>query len=126
MSEVASRELRNDTAGVLRRAQAGEARTITGIGKPFARLTAVQPSRRRWLSGAELAQRHKRAQADPGLRRDLASLAGAAGVLDTSVFIANESGRPLDESLMAEEVATTVITVAELTAGVGTVAGPPR
>lgn len=42
----------------------------------------------------------------------------AAGVLDTSVFIANESGRPLDESLMPEEVATTVITVAELTAGV--------
>ena len=41
-----------------------------------------------------------------------------AGVLDTSVFIANESGRPLDESLMPEEVATTVITVAELTAGV--------
>jgi prevent-host-death family protein len=76
MSEVASRELRNDTAGVLRRAQAGEARTITGIGKPFARLTAVQPSRRRWLSGAELAQRLKRVQADPGLRRDLAALAG--------------------------------------------------
>ena len=42
----------------------------------------------------------------------------AAGVLDTSVFIANESGRPLDESAMPEEVATTVITVAELTAGV--------
>ena len=42
----------------------------------------------------------------------------AAGVLDTSVFIANETGRPLDESLIPEEVATTVITVAELTAGV--------
>ena len=41
-----------------------------------------------------------------------------AGVLDTSVFIANETGRPLDESLIPEEVATTVITVAELTAGV--------
>ena len=76
MSEVASRELRNDTAGVLRRAQAGEALTITVKGKPFARLTAVQPSRRRWLSGAELAQRLKRVQADPGLRRDLAALAG--------------------------------------------------
>jgi len=42
----------------------------------------------------------------------------AAGVLDTSVFIANETGRPLDASLIPEEVATTVITVAELTAGV--------
>jgi predicted nucleic acid-binding protein len=42
----------------------------------------------------------------------------AAGVLDTSVFIANETGRPLDESAMPEEVATTVITLAELNAGV--------
>lgn len=42
----------------------------------------------------------------------------AAGVLDTSVFIANETGRALDESAIPGEVATTVITVAELTAGV--------
>ena len=41
-----------------------------------------------------------------------------AGVLDTSVFIANETGRPLDESAVPEEVATTVITLAELNAGV--------
>ncbi|MGB9222728.1 type II toxin-antitoxin system VapC family toxin [Mycobacterium sp.] len=42
----------------------------------------------------------------------------AAGVLDTSVFIATESGRQLDESLVPDEVATTVITLAELHAGV--------
>lgn len=42
----------------------------------------------------------------------------AAGVLDTSVFIANETGRLLDESAMPEEVATTVITLAELNAGI--------
>ncbi|WP_370330744.1 type II toxin-antitoxin system VapC family toxin [Mycolicibacterium hippocampi] len=42
----------------------------------------------------------------------------AAGVLDTSVFIAQESGRPLNESLIPEEVATTVITLAELNTGV--------
>lgn len=41
-----------------------------------------------------------------------------AGVLDTSVFIANETGRQLDESLVPAEVATTVITLAELNAGV--------
>ena len=76
MPEVPSRELRNDTAGVLRRAQAGEAITVTVKGKPVAHLTAIQPSRRRWLSGVELAQRLKRVQADPGLRRDLAVLAG--------------------------------------------------
>jgi predicted nucleic acid-binding protein len=42
----------------------------------------------------------------------------AAGVLDTSVFIANETGRALDESAIPEVVATTVITLAELNAGI--------
>ncbi|BCQ10594.1 ribonuclease VapC5 [Mycobacterium heckeshornense] len=41
-----------------------------------------------------------------------------AGLLDTSVFIASETGRQLEESLIPAEVATTVITVAELTVGV--------
>lgn len=76
MSEVASRELRNDTAGVLRRAEAGEIITITVKGKPVAQLTAARPGRRRWLSGSEFAQRLRRVQADSGLRRDLAALAG--------------------------------------------------
>ncbi len=42
----------------------------------------------------------------------------AAGILDTSVFIANESGRQLETTLIPEEVATTVVTLAELNAGV--------
>jgi len=42
----------------------------------------------------------------------------AAGVLDTSVFIATETNRQLNTSLIPEEVATTVITLAELNAGV--------
>jgi predicted nucleic acid-binding protein len=42
----------------------------------------------------------------------------AAGLLDTSVFIATETGRQLDESLIPAEVATTVITLAELNTGV--------
>jgi hypothetical protein len=41
-----------------------------------------------------------------------------AGLLDTSVFIATESGRQLDTSAIPDEVATTVITLAELNAGV--------
>jgi predicted nucleic acid-binding protein len=41
----------------------------------------------------------------------------AAGVLDTSVFIATETGRQLNTSLIPDEVATTVITLAELNAG---------
>lgn len=42
----------------------------------------------------------------------------SAGVLDTSVFIASETGRPLDETAIPDEVATTVVTLAELMAGV--------
>ena len=45
-------------------------------------------------------------------------MTATAGVLDTSVFIATESGRQLDESLIPDEVATTVVTLAELHVGV--------
>ncbi|WP_219416620.1 type II toxin-antitoxin system VapC family toxin [Pseudonocardia nigra] len=40
------------------------------------------------------------------------------GLLDTSVFIAAESGRPLDESRIPEDNVISVITYAELEAGV--------
>jgi predicted nucleic acid-binding protein len=40
------------------------------------------------------------------------------GILDTSVFIAQESGHPLDTDIIPEETAATVITLAELKAGV--------
>lgn len=40
------------------------------------------------------------------------------GLLDTSVFIAAESGRPLDETAIPEETALSVVTLAELQAGV--------
>jgi prevent-host-death family protein len=76
MSEVASRELRNDTAGVLRRVQAGEDITITVKGRPVAMLIAAGHQRRRWLTATELVTRLRHAQADPGLRDDLAALAG--------------------------------------------------
>lgn len=76
MSVVASRDLRNDTAGVLRRVQAGEDITVTVNGRPAAVLTAVRPQRRRWLAKTEFLARLGRAQADPGLRDDLAALSG--------------------------------------------------
>jgi prevent-host-death family protein len=75
MSVVASRDLRNDTAGVLRRVQAGDEVTITVRGRPVAQLTPLRRSRRQWLPRAELVARLRRAQADPGLRDDLARLA---------------------------------------------------
>lgn len=40
------------------------------------------------------------------------------GVLDTSVFIASESGRALNENLLPDEAAVSVVTVAELHVGV--------
>jgi predicted nucleic acid-binding protein len=40
------------------------------------------------------------------------------GLADTSVFIARESGRPLDEDKLPDELAMSVITVGELRAGV--------
>lgn len=76
MAEVASRELRNDTAGVLRRVQTGEEIVITVNGKPVAQLVPLQRARRRWLPRTELTRRLRVAQADPGLRADLARLAG--------------------------------------------------
>jgi prevent-host-death family protein len=76
MSEVASRDLRNDTAGVLKRVQAGEDVVITVNGRAVAKLVPVQPVRRRWLQRAELVRRLAHAQADPALRDDLARLAG--------------------------------------------------
>jgi len=76
MADVASRDLRNDTAGVLRRVQAGEEVVITVSGRPVAQLIPLQRSRRRWLDRAELVRRLAVARADPGLRDDLARLAG--------------------------------------------------
>jgi predicted nucleic acid-binding protein len=40
------------------------------------------------------------------------------GLLDTTIFIARESGRPIDENLLPDEAATTVVTLAQLHAGV--------
>lgn len=40
------------------------------------------------------------------------------GLLDTSVFIALESGRPIDEERIPDETAVSVVTLAELQAGV--------
>ncbi len=76
MSEIASRELRNHTASVLQRVQQGEDVVITVRGRQVAQLIPLQRSRRRWLSRDELIDILSTAQADPGLRDDLARLAG--------------------------------------------------
>jgi prevent-host-death family protein len=75
-TEVGSRELRNNTADLLRRVQAGDEIVITTRGKPVAALVPLAGERRRWLPRGELTRRLATAQADAGLRADLARLAG--------------------------------------------------
>ena len=41
-----------------------------------------------------------------------------SGLADTTVFIARESGRPLDEDALPDEISVSVMTVGELRAGV--------
>jgi prevent-host-death family protein len=74
MADVASRELRNDTRGVLRRVEAGEDVTITVDGRPVAVLRPVG-SRARWVPRAVFVSDVLGHQADPGLTADLATLA---------------------------------------------------
>ncbi|MFA5889553.1 MAG: type II toxin-antitoxin system prevent-host-death family antitoxin [Actinomycetota bacterium] len=74
MSEVASRELRNNTRALLERVEGGEAITLTVDGRPVAVLQPIG-RRPRWLSRDEFVRRIVPHQADPGLRRELAELA---------------------------------------------------
>jgi len=75
--EVASRELRNHTAGLLRRVEGGETITITIRGKPVADLVPHrEPKQPRWLGPDEVIEIVTKFAADPGLRDDLERLAG--------------------------------------------------
>lgn len=76
MVEVATRELRNDTAGVLRRVEAGETVVTTVRGKPVADLVPHRPAGPRWLGPGEVMDLVTKYSADPGLRDDLDRLAG--------------------------------------------------
>lgn len=75
MSEVASRELRNQTRSLLDRVAGGERITITVDGRPAAELGPVG-HRRRWMSRAAFADLVIERQADPGLGAELDELAG--------------------------------------------------
>lgn len=75
MTLVASRELRNSTASLLRRAAAGETITITVNGEPVADLVATR-RRPATISREELVRRLAGKQADAGLAAELAALVG--------------------------------------------------
>ena len=63
-------------ADLLRRVQAGEEIVITSRGEPVASLVPFEQPRKRPIRREELIRRLRTAQADPGLRDDLARLAG--------------------------------------------------
>lgn len=71
MVEVASRELRNDTAGVLRKVEAGETIVITRRGKPVADLVPHRADEPRWLTREEVLDTVENHSADVGMREFL-------------------------------------------------------
>jgi prevent-host-death family protein len=73
MTDVASRELRNNTRAILDRVAAGESVTITVGGRPVA---VLQPASRRarWMSRGEFGSTVLAGQADAALRHELRAL----------------------------------------------------
>jgi prevent-host-death family protein len=74
MAVVASRDLRNHTAEILRKVARGDRVTITVNGMPVAELAPVTSVRRPSMPRSELATVLARHQADAGLRDDLDAL----------------------------------------------------
>ena len=74
MSDVSARDLRNQTAALLRRVEAGERLRVNVNRRPVAELVPL--TRPHWVSGAAMARVISDASADPGLLRDLAPIRG--------------------------------------------------
>jgi prevent-host-death family protein len=70
MDEVSARDLRNHTAAILRRVEAGERLRITVSRRPVAELAPL--GRPAWISGAALERVLREAPADRRLLEDLA------------------------------------------------------
>lgn len=75
MTEVASRELRNQTRALLDLVARGERITITVQGRPVAELSSI-PDRPRWMGRDRFVRQVLSHQADPGLADDLSQLSG--------------------------------------------------
>lgn len=72
VSDVSARDLRNHTAAVLRRAEAGERLRVTVSRRPVAQLVPIERSV--WASGPTMERVLREAPADVGLLHDLAPL----------------------------------------------------
>lgn len=75
--EVASRELRNDTAGLLRRVEEGERIVITRRGKPVADLVPHREETSRWLTPSEVMEIREIASGDPTWAAELMEMRAA-------------------------------------------------
>ena len=75
--EVASRELRNDTAGLLRRVEEGERIVITRRGKPVADLVPHKEESGRWLTPSDVMEIRKITAGDPTWAAELAEMRAA-------------------------------------------------
>lgn len=73
---IASRDLRNHTADVLRQVAEGTPVTITVHGNPVAEISPVHSTRTQFLSESDLIEIITRRQSDCGLRDELELLAG--------------------------------------------------
>jgi prevent-host-death family protein len=74
MPDVSARDLRNRTAEVLRRVEAGERLRVSVNRRPVAELIPL--ARPIWASGPSIERVLHDAPADPGLLRDLAPIRG--------------------------------------------------
>jgi prevent-host-death family protein len=72
VSDVSPRDLRNNTAAVLRRAEAGERLCVTVSRRPVAELVPLGHAA--WVSGASAEGVLRDAPLDPGFLDDLAPL----------------------------------------------------
>lgn len=75
--DVSIRELRNSTAAVVAKLQAGERLTLTVNRRPVADIVPHTKDRDPWVPAAELRRIVREAPADPGLLDDLADIRGA-------------------------------------------------
>ena len=75
--EVASRELRNDTGGLLRKVEAGETIVITLRGKPVAELIPLRRDVPRWLTSSDVLEIRKITSEDPAWAAELAEMRAA-------------------------------------------------
>jgi prevent-host-death family protein len=73
MATIPQKDLRNNVAEILRRAEAGEEFTITVSGRPVAQLGPART--RQWVPSDQLRELW-RAPADPTLEKDLEAIGG--------------------------------------------------